>query len=125
MCIEFQFYTNQSEKIMLRRTIIAPDFLRNLTAMLKQWQQYFTQTKHGFTFQTTSFQGIIEYGQAITPALKESPWHPIKVGVWCAVSKRRIIGPIFFDSSVDSEVYTKIIKDFITLLEPEERYAWF
>ncbi len=53
-------------------------------------------------------------------ALEETPLHPIKVGVWCAVSKLRVIGPIFFDRSVDSEVYTKIIQDFIALLELEE-----
>jgi hypothetical protein len=27
----------------------------------------------------------------------EEPLHPLKVGVWCAISIRRIIGPIFFE----------------------------
>jgi hypothetical protein len=28
--------------------------------------------------------------------LHQRPLHDIKVGVWCAVSARRVIGPIFF-----------------------------
>jgi hypothetical protein len=27
---------------------------------------------------------------------KDVPLHPVKVGVWCAVSARRIVGPVFF-----------------------------
>lgn len=31
---------------------------------------------------------------------RESSLHPEKIGVWCAISRRRIIGPIFFSSTV-------------------------
>lgn len=56
---------------------------------------------------------------------EETSLHPLKVGVWCAISQRRVIGPIFFEKSVDSDTYTNIIQDFIALLEEDERYAWF
>ncbi len=49
----------------------------------------------------------------------------ITVGGWCAISLRRVIGPIFFDKSTDSDVYTGIIQNFIALLEEDERYTWF
>ncbi len=61
--------------------------------------------------------GIIEYGQTIIPTPSKNLLR--KVGIWCTVSKRRVIGPIIFDRSADIEVYTKIIQDFIALLEPE------
>lgn len=32
-------------------------------------------------------------------AILETPLHPEKVGVWAAISARRIIGPIFFDGN--------------------------
>jgi hypothetical protein len=30
----------------------------------------------------------------------ESSLHPIKIGVWVAISRRRIIGPIFFNETI-------------------------
>ncbi len=36
-----------------------------------------------------------------------------------------VIGPIFFDKTMDCDVYMKIIQDFIALLEKDEWYAWF
>ena len=39
----------------------------------------------------------------------EKPLHDQKIGVWCAVSRSRIIGPIFFDSTVNSNRYIKDI----------------
>ncbi len=35
------------------------------------------------------------------------------------------MGPIFFDKSVDSDIYTCIIRNFIALFEEDERYTWF
>ncbi len=52
-------------------------------------------------------------------------WKFSKVGFWCSISQHRVIGPIFFVKSVDSDVYTGIIQNFIALLEEDERYAWF
>ncbi len=40
---------------------------------------------------------------------EETSLYPIKVGVWGAISQRRVIGPIFFNKLVDSDVYTGII----------------
>ncbi len=65
---------------MLCSMIIVPGYLRNLATMLKQWR-YFTQTKHGFTFQATSIQGIIDYGQTITPYLRRISF----ASDWCLV----------------------------------------
>jgi hypothetical protein len=35
----------------------------------------------------------------------ESSLHPIKIGVWVAISRRRIIGPIFFNETITAEIY--------------------
>lgn len=47
--------------------------------------------------------------------------HPPKIGVWCAISRRRIVGPIFFETTIDSDTYCDIIQQFIALLKPDER----
>jgi hypothetical protein len=40
-------------------------------------------------------------------AYNESPLHPAKIGVcmWCVVSQCRVIGPIFFEETVNAEHY--------------------
>lgn len=56
---------------------------------------------------------------------EETPLHPVKVGVWCALSQHRVVGPIFFDESVNAERYQEIMQNFIALLNSNERRAWF
>ncbi len=51
---------------------------------------------------------------------RESNLHPQEIGVWCARSRRRIIGSIFFEITIDGEVYRGIITQFIALLEEDE-----
>lgn len=53
------------------------------------------------------------------------PLHSQKIGVWCAVSRKRIVGPLFFESTVDGSVYRELIQQFVALLEVNERYSWF
>ncbi|KAL4084269.1 hypothetical protein QTP88_028094 [Uroleucon formosanum] len=57
-------------------------------------------------------------------ALHETPLHSQKIGVWCAISRRRIVGPIFFETTVNSVVYQDIITQFISLLEINEGDCW-
>ena len=55
----------------------------------------------------------------------ETPLHPQKIGVWCAISRLRIIGPLFFETSVHAEAYKELIQQFIALLQVDERNCWF
>ena len=55
----------------------------------------------------------------------EKPSRSPKVGVWCAMSRKRIVGPLFFDQPITAEAYQDIIVQFISLLRPEERHCWF
>jgi hypothetical protein len=41
--------------------------------------------------------------------IKDTPFHDQKVGVWCAISWNRIIGPIFLDDTINSERYCEVI----------------
>lgn len=51
----------------------------------------------------------------------ETTLHPQKIGVWCAISRRRIIGPIFFNGTLTGERYRQeIIMPFIEQLDDEE-----
>ncbi len=40
-----------------------------------------------------------------------------KVGVWNAVSQKQIVGPIFFEKTVDCDVYCSIISPFIAIFK--------
>jgi len=55
----------------------------------------------------------------------ESTLHPQKIGVWCAISRRRIIGPLCFETSLNAEAYQELIQQFIALLQVDERNCWF
>ena len=59
-------------------------------------------------------------------AIQETPLHPEKIGVWCAISRSRIIGPIFFNTTVNSDVYcSDILFPFIGQLNEIELNSGF
>jgi hypothetical protein len=58
--------------------------------------------------------------------IHQQPLHDQKIGVWCAVSSTRIVGSIFFETTVNSHVYMGIFEKFYAQLTPHEReYAIF
>lgn len=51
----------------------------------------------------------------------ENTLHPIKVGIWVAMSKRRIIEPIFFHDTINAVRYREqILEPFINSLHEDE-----
>jgi hypothetical protein len=48
--------------------------------------------------------------------------HSLKVRVWCAVSRQKIIGPFFFSET--AERYQELIMNLISLLEVDEQAKW-
>jgi hypothetical protein len=51
----------------------------------------------------------------------ESNLHPQKIGVWVAMSRRRIIGPIFFNETITAERYrNQILEVFINQQHEDE-----
>ena len=66
------------------------------------------------------------YWAAENPHLMhEQPIQDQKLGVWCAMSGTCIIGQIFFDRTVNMEVYMNIFEDFCAQLTEEERKCFF
>jgi hypothetical protein len=53
--------------------------------------------------------------------------HPVKVGVWFAVSARRSVEPVFFNETVNCKRYVRVIlgQFFPQLPEEERLYGWF
>ena len=60
-------------------------------------------------------------------SLHETPLHNKKVGVLVAISRRRIVGPIFFMNTINSERYCwDILHAFIGQMTSDEiNYSWF
>jgi hypothetical protein len=50
----------------------------------------------------------------------EKPLNDQKLGVWVAISRRRIVGPLFFEETVNSERNCSMLHEFIGLLEEDE-----
>jgi hypothetical protein len=59
--------------------------------------------------------------------VQEFPLHDEKIGVWCAISARRIIGPIFYDDTFNSARYMNNVQSpvFTKLTEEERLYGVF
>jgi hypothetical protein len=55
----------------------------------------------------------------------ETSLNPQKIGVWCAISRHRIIGPSFFETTINAEAYQELIQQFIAMLQVDERSCWF
>lgn len=52
------------------------------------------------------------------------PLHPIKVTVWCAITGDVIIGPAFFDHTVNTERYNIMLKEFFfRKIHETQKYA--
>jgi hypothetical protein len=54
------------------------------------------------------------YLSSINPRqMLEVPLHDQKIGVWCAITASRIVGPIFFENTINSEWYvTDVLRPF-------------
>lgn len=51
----------------------------------------------------------------------ETSLHPVKVGIWIAISRRRIIGPVFFNNTVTGEFYrNEILRAFFEEVHDDE-----
>ncbi len=68
-------------------------------------------------YRTWSIENLHEYCEA--------GLHPPQVGVWCAISWRQIVGPIFFTTTITSDMYADILMQFIVLFEEDERDCIF
>jgi hypothetical protein len=76
-------------------------------------------------FDHVNFQNT-RYWSAENPHnLRQVPLHDQKIRVWCAVSGSRIIGPIFFDTTVNTDVYLQIFENFYSQLTENERQQCF
>ena len=62
-------------------------------------------------------------------AFHERPLHSEKIGVWCAMSRSKIIGPIFFNETVTADRYQhQILMPFLELLDQNQintATTWF
>jgi hypothetical protein len=66
--------------------------------------------KHGFILVDTRVHKTHLWASENPRAIHEEPLHSVKIGVWCAVSRVLIVGPvIFLYCIVNTEVYLTIL----------------
>ena len=53
-------------------------------------------------------------------AVHEEALRSEKIGVWCGMFRRLIIGPIFFDATITTAAYTETFNTFLNQVEDEE-----
>lgn len=57
---------------------------------------------------------------------RETPLHPLKIGVWIGLSRRRLIGPIFFNGTLTARRYREeILQLFVNELHDDELQQGF
>ncbi len=123
-------------RISSRQELKPPDYGKRLRFC--QWFQRFTHSGMGAldrTFFTdeawvhldgyVNAQNFRIWSSENPHAFVERGLHPQKVGVWCAVSRRRVVGPFFFYDTITAARYQVIVRDFIASLEIDERDSWF
>jgi len=52
--------------------------------------------------------------------IHEQSLHSEKIDIWCGMSRRRIIDPIFFDATITTAAYTEIFNTLVNQLYDEE-----
>jgi hypothetical protein len=67
-----------------------------------------------------NYQNTRSWGSKNPHALFEELLHSQKVDVFYALSQRRIIGPMFFDTTVTSQVYIELFGEFVNQLDDQE-----
>jgi hypothetical protein len=71
------------------------------------WQYFLI--KRGFTRQRYTNTQNNRYWSSQNPHLThEILLHPVKVGVWCAVSAKRIVVSVFFNETINCETYLRV-----------------
>jgi len=100
--------------------------LNSICAGLLDPFQYIMSDEAWFRLSSHVNSQNTQYWAAENPHLMhEWPlWDQI-IGVWCAVSGMCIIGPIFFDRTVNTQVYVNIFEEFCAQLTEEERESFF
>ncbi|KAK7603429.1 hypothetical protein V9T40_003428 [Parthenolecanium corni] len=126
-------------RAMLAHELLPPDPLRRLK-FCKWFQKFIQNSDKGISALEYVFfsdeawfhkSGYVNAGNfriwcSENPHVyRKSSLHSQKIGVWCALSRKRIIGPIFFTSTINAEAYHSIIRQFVSLLEEDERDCWF
>ena len=51
---------------------------------------------------------------------EETPLHPPKIEDWCAISRRRLFGPIFFEESITAATSQNTLQEFIDHIDSEK-----
>lgn len=82
----------------------------------------FTDEAHFWLDGYVNRQNFRHWGTEKPELLRTKPLHPKKLTVWCGLSSMGIIGPIFIDTSITSEVYHELLVDEV--LPEIERREW-
>jgi hypothetical protein len=69
----------------------------------------FFSMRRGFTSDYVNIRNSRLWPATNPYEIKDTPLHDRAVGVWCTVSRNRIVGPIFFDDTMKSERYCEVI----------------
>ena len=97
------FLQNMNRNEILDRTFFTDEAYFHLSGYVNSQNYRTWSTENPHVFQETSL-------------------HPIKIGVWVAISRARIIGPIFFNQTINADRYRLLILDnFINQLNEFER----
>lgn len=118
-------------KVQMFQELLPPDYDKRI-----QYCQWFTENLNNNDVLNKTFfsdeawfhlngyinaQNMRMWGTENPHYFREATMHPVKIGVWLAVSRRRIVGPIFFEETLNAENYRNImLEPFLNQLHDDE-----
>ncbi len=71
-------------------------FLKKIGSVIKKMTTFFSDKAWFYLSGYVNSQNYSIRSTNNLHVFEETSLHPIKVGIWCAISKHRVVGPIFF-----------------------------
>ena len=108
-----QVHQRLNENSMTLRYNFAADFLElDDSNQIDPSKIIFSDEAHFWLDGYINSQNFRVWGTEKPQLTLNKPLHPKKVTAWCAMSSKFIIGPYFFEGSIDSASYRKMLEEY-------------
>lgn len=116
---KLQVYQRLSDDAMIRRFNFAADMLELIDSkQIDPNKIIFSDEAHFWLDGYVNNQNFRVWGSEKPQLIVTKPLHPKKITVWMAMTADKMIGPFFFESTVDSVAYNRMLRyEFLPIVK--------